>query len=284
LANNLTEWLGYGKINKIKTSKMVVWTVYEKEAILDLIKRINGKLRTPKVHRLEKLIDWYNTIDPSAAASQHKLRFEGLDSTPIDSNAWLAGMSDADSNFSIILTKGSNGTCRIQTHWSLEYAQKTYHGYDQLYWGACISSYLDTTLYSRSREIGGKIYSSFTVMAHSEKSNRAIIEYFERYPLLSAKHLDYKDWKRVVDIKQIKKGTLEYTDMFKEVEKLKAGMNSKRSVLNWEHLKWITNESWLISPSLPHPRSHVRGSSTHVTRSEIMSNNIEIDEPAKINI
>jgi hypothetical protein len=24
LANNLTEWLGYGKINKIKTSKMVV--------------------------------------------------------------------------------------------------------------------------------------------------------------------------------------------------------------------------------------------------------------------
>jgi hypothetical protein len=251
----------------------VVWTVYEKEAIKDLIKRINGKLRTPKVHRLEKLIDWYNTIDPSA----EKLRFEGLDSTPLDSNAWLAGMSDADSNFSIRLTKSSNGTYRIQTHWSLEYAQKTYHGYDQLYWGSCISSYLNTTLYSISREIGGKIYSSFTVMAHSEKSNRAIIEYFERYPLLSAKHLDYKDWKRVVDIKQIKKGTLEYTDMFKEVEKLKAGMNNKRSVLNWEHLKWITNESWLVSHSLL-----LR--SSHGTRSEIMSNNIEIDGSAKINI
>jgi len=31
--------------------------VYEEEAIKDLIKRINGKMRTPKVHRLEKLID-----------------------------------------------------------------------------------------------------------------------------------------------------------------------------------------------------------------------------------
>jgi hypothetical protein len=241
LANNLTEWLGYGKSNEVRASKLVVWTVYEEKAIKDLIKRINGKMRTPKVHRLEKLIDWYNTRDPSA----EKLRCEGLDSTPLGSSAWLAGMSDADSNFNIILTKGSNGTCRIQTHWSIEYAQKTYHGYDQLYWGSCISSYLDTTLYSRSREREGKLYSSFTVMAHSDKSNRTIIEYFNRYPLLSSKYLDYKDWERVVDMKRIKKGTLEYTDMLKEVEKLKAGMNNKRRVSNWEHLNWITNQSWL---------------------------------------
>jgi hypothetical protein len=202
--------------------------VCEKKAIRDLINRVNGKLRTPKIHRLEKLIDWYNTTDPGA----EKLRCEGLDLSPLDSNSWLAGMSDADSNFNIIFTKGSNGSCRVQTQWRLEYSQKTYHGYDQLYWGACISSYLGTTLYSRSREIEGKIYSSFIVVAHSEDSNRAIIEYFNRYPLLSAKHLDYKDWEKVVGFRQIKKGTLQYTDMLREVEKLKAGMNNKRRVFN----------------------------------------------------
>lgn len=257
LAKNLTEWLGYGNINAVIGSKLVVWTVYEERAIKDLIKRINGKMRTPKVHRLEKLIDWYNTPpQPSlwffppkggqveggegSSVPKIKLRCEGLDTTPLGTNAWLAGMSDADSNFNIILTKGSNGTCRIQTHWSIEFSQKTYHGYDQLYWGSCISSYLETTLYSRSREIGGKLYSSFTVMAHSDKSNQILLEYFNRFPLLSAKYLDYKDWEKVVGMKTIKKGTLEYIDMLKKVEKLKAGMNNKRKVLNWEHLNSIS--------------------------------------------
>lgn len=77
-------------------------------------------------------------------------------------------------------------------------------------------------------------------MAHSEKSNQIILEYFNRFPLLSAKYLDYKDWEKVVGIKKIKKGTLEYIDMLKEVEKLKAGMNNKRKVLSWEHLNSIS--------------------------------------------
>lgn len=210
-------------------------------------------MRTPKLHRLEKLIDWYDRKDNNLMCPPLRGgREAGLDSTPLDSNAWLAGMSDADSNFNIILTNGSNGSCRIQTHWSIEYAQKTYHGYDQLYWGSRISSYLDTTLYSRSREREGKIYSSFTVMAHSNKSTRRIIEYFNRYPLLSAKHLDYKDWERVVDMATQRgsdlgragKGTLEYTNMLKQVANIKAGMNNKRRIFNWEHLDSITSQMW----------------------------------------
>jgi len=70
--------------------------------------RVNGNMRTPKIHRLYKLIDWLAT--PNIGAK--KL---GLDETAIDSNAWLAGMSDADSHFNISLTKRANGAFRIQT-------------------------------------------------------------------------------------------------------------------------------------------------------------------------
>lgn len=247
LAKKLTEWVGYGNINEVKSSKLVVWTVYEEEALKDLINRINGKMRTPKVHRLDKLIDWYNLSNKKAG---HLLVSKGLDSTPLDSNAWLAGMSDADSNFNIIISSpfGRN-SIRIQTHWRLEFSQKTYHGYDQLYWGSLISSFLNTTLYSRSREIEGRLYSSFIVMTYSEKSNQTIIDYFNKYPLLSTKYLDFKDWVRVVEIQQKKKEkqnnllrkTKISTDLLKEVEILKAGMNNKRRRFNWDHLNLITN-------------------------------------------
>lgn len=221
LALKLVEMLGYGIIS-FPGGNSMLWTVNEQHAIIDLVHRLNGNMRTPKVERLYLLIDWFSC----------GIFKQELDSSPMGSNPWLAGMSDADSNFSIILSSKKNNNFKVQTHWRLEFAQKTYHGRDQLYWAQQLSSFIGTTLYSRSRCIDGKTYSSFIAMSHNIMSNAIIIDYFNKYPLVSAKYLDFKDWVRVVEAAK----TLHTKELYDFVYNIKQNFNNKRQTYNWDHL------------------------------------------------
>ena len=61
-------------------------------------------MRTPKIEALHRAIHWINENDNSSIACL------GLDNSPIDSNAWLAGFTDADGNFSItVYDRKKNG-------------------------------------------------------------------------------------------------------------------------------------------------------------------------------
>lgn len=54
----MSEILNYGKIIEDKGSKnSILWSVTSLKELRDMIDRINGNMRTPKVHRLEALID-----------------------------------------------------------------------------------------------------------------------------------------------------------------------------------------------------------------------------------
>ena len=69
-------------------------------------------MRTPKIEALHRAINWYNEF------LGMNIKPLGLDLSPVDSNAWLAGFSDADGNFSITLTdrkkKGGITSKRVQ--------------------------------------------------------------------------------------------------------------------------------------------------------------------------
>jgi hypothetical protein len=62
-----------------------------------------------------------------------------------------------------------------------------------------VSAFLNTNLLTRTRvktlDINGeeKLYSSFIVVAHNEESIKILENYFNNYPLFSAKYLDFKD-------------------------------------------------------------------------------------------
>jgi hypothetical protein len=56
-----------------------------------------------------------------------------------------------------------------------------------------IARYLKVNLYSRSREQKDKIFYVYAVISHNSESHKKTIEYFDRYPLYSSKHLAYKD-------------------------------------------------------------------------------------------
>lgn len=231
LATWLSEKLGYGKIWEDKGAKnSVLWTVSSTKELLDLIARLNGNMRTPKIYRLNKLIDWYNEDFKSDFLVK-----KDLDISPIESNSWLSGMSDADSNFNIIITPRKNGNYRVSRQWRLEFAQKTYYGMDQAFWAMQISAFLNTNLLTRSRviEFDGvrKTYSSFIVVAHNKESLKIIETYFNKFPLFSSKYLDFKDWEDCGLYSNVKS-----KENYDNIFILKNNMNNKRVRFNWNHL------------------------------------------------
>jgi N-acetylmuramoyl-L-alanine amidase CwlA len=133
-----------------------------------------------------------------------------LDISPIENNGWLSGFTDADGNFSINIHKRSNkNSIRVQLFYRLEINQN-YHKtvastQEERFYEeqekkvsffpiiSKIGSFLGVTVYSRSRTINDKIFYSFIVMSHNKKSNSKVCEYFNKFPLLSSKLLDFKD-------------------------------------------------------------------------------------------
>jgi hypothetical protein len=206
-----------------------------------MIKLINGYMRTPKIEALHRAINWYNDFD---GISIDPL---GLDLSPIDSNAWLAGFTDGDGNFSINITnrkkKGVITTKRIQVFFRIELRQNYHRDVSAIQGGTSyyeilikIARYLDVNLYSRSRIQKDKIFNSFMVISHNIQSHNKVIYYFDRFPLYSSKYLAYKDWKFVVEL-LIKRGSKILTnEEILKVEKLKAQFNKKRLSFDFSHL------------------------------------------------
>lgn len=209
----------------IEDNSVIRLTWRGKENLLNLIDRINGHMRTPKILRLHKLIDWCN--------NKYNLCIQkkNLDLSPIGYNPWLSGMSDADSNFNIIITHAKY-SYRVQRQWRLEISQLTYFGSEQQAWAQLVSAYLNTNLLSRHRlsSDSTKIYSSWIMVAHSHYSLKLIEDYFNSYPLYSSKFLDYKDWKLCGLITEKNK------ENYEKVLYLKNGMNNKRTHFNWDHI------------------------------------------------
>ena len=96
--------LNTGVIYSEKKKGVCRYSITNADGVINAINLVNGKFRTPKILALHKAIDnlnrWRN-------ANIIKLP---LDTSSLDSNAWLAGLIDTDGHFSIKLTGeyGSN--------------------------------------------------------------------------------------------------------------------------------------------------------------------------------
>ena len=229
LAYKIQKVLGYGHILELRSSKTTLWSVTSKDELIDLVHRLNGNMRTPKNLRLHLLIDWLDC----------DIKKLDEDTTPLGENSWLSGMSDADSNFNVILTKRKNkNNFKVQAQWRLEFSQRTYHGKDQFYWALVVSNFLETSVYGRARRNkNGKLYSSFIITVFNENSKYILNNYFNKYPLRSSKLLDYKIWLKCIEFSSIYKN--DQKRLIKEIKYLKSQMNNKRQEFNfnWDHLK-----------------------------------------------
>jgi hypothetical protein len=239
----------------------VLWQIQDIISIFTLISIINGFMRTPKIEAVNRTINWINNYiiqskTKIALARPTRLILfrikilssKPLDNSPIESNAWLSGFTDADGNFSINLHKRTNKNstrkARVQLYYRLEVNQN-YHIMQSPQASSFfpimskIGLYLGVTVYSRSRIVKDKIFYSFTVMSHNKLSNANICLYFNKYPLLSSKFLDYKDWEYVLNLQNLNNLTTSY--LFQTI-KIKTNFNKTRTNFTWDHL---INNSYL---------------------------------------
>ncbi len=103
LALLIQKTLGHGSISKKKGANAYLLTFNSRESILLIISLINGKMRTPKIHALYRLIDWLNNQE-SEDSFIPKLP---LNSEPMGSNPWLSGFLEGDGSFSVRATMPS---------------------------------------------------------------------------------------------------------------------------------------------------------------------------------
>jgi len=236
----------------------VLWQIQDRVSVFTIVSLINGYMRTPKIEALHRTIAWFNNYIlkseksklPSTIAILSKINpieLKPLDVSEIDSNSWLAGFTDADGNFSINIHQRSNkNSTRVQLYYRLEINQN-YHRADAegkkssfFTIMSKIAMYLDVNVYSRSRTVGDKEFFSFTVVSHNKKSQLNLINYFNKFPLLSSKFLDYKDWICVLELQKANPLTTTYLD---KAINIRTDFNSTRTTYNWNHL----NDCYLIS-------------------------------------
>jgi hypothetical protein len=91
-----------------------------------------------------------------------------------------------------------------------------------------ISNFFGCSLLTRKQLATGREY--YTITAYCMKSLAIIISYFNAFPLLSSKFLDYKDWSIAAEI--IIKNLLSSAESRASIDLLKKNMNKNRSYFN----------------------------------------------------
>ena len=252
LAEYLQNLTNCGSVYKKTNRGYVLWQIQDIVGVYSIVNIINGYMRTPKIEALNRTINWLNNYMsvnlnsklPSTKlilSKLNKIELKDIDNSPIDSNPWLSGFSDADANFSINIHKRSNkNLTRVQLFYRLEIRQ-TYHRLnnegEQVSFFSIMSkvaNYLGSNVLSRSRIKGDKQFYSFIVMAHSKSNLIKITNYFNKYPLLSSKHLDYLSWRYVLDLQKDSSRVSSYLD---EALNIRKDFNSTRTTYNWDHLE-----------------------------------------------
>jgi len=236
------EWLslqlGYGQIEKGSSPNCIIFTIREEEYIKDMCERIKNYLRTGKIERVNAVLNYYN------------LERVELDTSNILSNGWLAGMSDADSYFNVIISdrKKEDKTLKVKkinTQWRLEISTTTSNNISNLAISNIISEGFNTSVIMRTKKVileksRKEKYHSIMIICYQEEQKNILVNYFTKYPLLTAKRNDYETWKLIRSINDLKFKTTSTEKKIELVEKalkLKNKMNNKNNHVNWEHLK-----------------------------------------------
>lgn len=225
---NLKDILNTGSIYLRKNTLAESYTISNINKIIEIINLINGKFRTPKI------IFLYDAIDHINLKYNLNITKLPLDNSDINSNAWLAGITDADGNFTISL-EGKYGIdnyssiirSRVKCIYSIR--QRII---DKDTEKSCIPFMTEIANLFQCN-INYKSYNILTFLAQSNTNHHLIKSYFDKYPLMTSKYLDYLSF--LEGLNYLGKH-LTIKEIF-EIQVLKNNMNDKRTYYNWDHLK-----------------------------------------------
>lgn len=255
LANYLCNLTKCGKVYKKINRNYVLWLIHDLKGVYTLLNIINGYIRTPKYEAFIRGAEFINNYINSTKIVHNKLKniynikIKPLDTSDIGSNAWLAGMTDADGNFSINLINGKNRSSRAMPYYCLELRQNYHNNSNNninlSYFNimSAIALYFNVNLYSRERNLQSslnntyKLYYSYKVIVANLYKNIKVIEYFNKYSLLSSKHLDFIDWSKLVILINKEGQSINPNGSWELGLYLRKDYNKTRTTFTWHHLK-----------------------------------------------
>ena len=258
--------LNIGKINKRPNSNVIMWNINKIEDTYKLLKLTNGYFRTPKYEAIIRAINWINNYilyndqkDIKNLSSHNKkirenilsnisiIEIKPLDKSNLWSNSWLTGFTDADGNFSISICKRKNNKTNVQMSYRLEIRQTYFKSDDHInnsYFNIMsnISNMFNSNLYNRKRYLklkkqnSYKYYYSFIIAIVSINNLKLVNKYFTKYPLLSSKYLDFKDWSSLLEFIEFHNNKPSHPECAKLASNIRKNFNKTRTKFNWDHL------------------------------------------------
>ena len=230
LALMIQKELKNGSLSRKKGVNAYILTINNYEGLILLTSLMNGNMRTPKIYSLYNLIDWLN------------LRFEEinipkkpLNMSPLESNAWLSGFIEADGHFSIRTTTTSKYP-RVECKFELSQRQIDHKGRDNLDFLESIAQFLLSSVKAIRKD---KPKPEYRLRTTSLNGNLILESYLNNFTLFGSKYLDYKDWLKVLDY--FKSGQFKHKSQIEEIISIKSGVNDKRTIFTWDHLKNFYN-------------------------------------------
>jgi hypothetical protein len=180
---------------------------------------INGHMRTPKIHVFFNLVDYLNRKNPTL-----NMVALPLDTSPLCSNAWLAGFIEADGSFQV-RTSLTSKVKRLGISFELSQARVNHNGLSNLDYMSLLADFLKVSV-NPIRE--NSKFPQFRVRTSTIVSNTILMNYLLEYPVLGSKYMDFKDWSTILGF--FVAGT--HWENVKTIVNLKVLMNDGRTTFN----------------------------------------------------
>lgn len=226
----LADWLALtlGGFVRLVGDNACRLVISSKPSVVAFLWLVAPYVRTPKVTQLQAIATWFTTHSslsvPTAWGSSV--------GSPL-SDGWLAGFIDADSSFFIRVSLVVLGALkdRVATRFMLE--QRIYDLNGVPYYDIMVAIAKSLQVVLASSKHNERLYYCITVT--SVASTNVLVEYLDQYNLMSSKRLDWMDMRRCFEL--MRSGRHTTPAGREEALRLKAGMNTKRTVFDWSHLE-----------------------------------------------
>lgn len=168
LAYYIKSKIGFGNVKSVKNKNAYLYIISNKLGIIKVLNLINGKIRTINIYN--QIINIY---------SENNIVFNMDNSNNLD-NYWLTGFTDALGSFQIKIISNKNNKLEVRLNYEID--QK------------------DNKILLLIKDfIGGNIYYNqdrYYYGSTSFGSAKNLINYFDKYHLLSSKHINYLKWRK----------------------------------------------------------------------------------------
>ena len=170
--------LGFGTVKNVKDKKAIIYIISSKKELEVVLKLITGKLKhVNKIIQVNKILskDKFKEI-------KRKLNFVSGNNENLN-NYWLSGFADADASFQIkIVNRLNRNKPEIRLNFQIDQKNK-----DIL---IQIKNYLGGNIGYRASQ------DTYYYGSTSFRSAKNVINYFDKYSLLSSKFLKYLKWRK----------------------------------------------------------------------------------------